>query len=356
MSPLAAAPRGRIGYADWIKLIATFMVILIHATSTLFLEEPINSTAFLVSWLLDCLSHAAVPLFVMVSGMFLLDESRTVTVRQMLLKNVLPMAGLFLLWSFLYALINKCVQPIVFENAAFDGAMVRDFLKAIIEGTYHMWYIPMLIGLYLITPLLRCFVRRDNLPAVRWFLVLALVFQLIMPTGMMVVRELTSYNPQPQYNSFYFCFACGYAGYYVAGWYLANCRPARRAPVWIGGAVSLLLLLGMTYWFSARRQQGYKYFMEYSSLFTGGYSVALFALLAWNVKKPAPRWVTALSRLSFGVYIVHVEVQALLKVLFPYDGRWAVYLLIQWGATAVISFVGCYILSKIPVLRRCIRT
>ena len=356
---LQAQKPARVAYADLVRVIAILMVVLIHSASPLFNTLPTDSNGFAVSVLLDGIAHAGVPLFVMVSGIFLLDEKREMSVRRAIGHYALPLVGLYFFWSILYAAANKVAVPLLFEHAAVNGEMLKSFGVAVPEGAYHMWYLPMMAGLYLITPLLRTFVRQDSRHLVRWFLLLVFVLRFTLPTGIRLVAEVTGLDFSAAYNRFELLAGWEYPAYYVAGWYIANTRPdarSRRA-VYAAGAVALVALLALTWWVSVHRGEAVKELMEQKSLFCCVYAVALFSLVAWEGQKLRPRpLLTRLSALSFGVYIVHVEIQQLYKQFIPYDsGNVLVYILVQWLAVTAVSFVAAWVLSKIPLLKRSVR-
>lgn len=349
----------RVAYADLIRIIAILMVVLIHTASPLFNTLPTDSRGFAVSALLDGIAHAGVPLFVMVSGIFLLDERRAMSVRRAIFHYALPLVGLYFFWSVLYAAANKVAIPLLFENAAVNGEMLTTFGVAVLEGAYHMWYLPMMAGLYLITPLLRTFVRQDSRHLVRWFLLVVFVLRFVLPTGIRLVAEWTGLDFSTAYNSFELLAGWEYPAYYVAGWAIANTRPERsvRCKVYVAGAISLAVLLTLTWWLSVCHSEPVKVWMEQKSLFCCLYAVALFALVVWEGQAMKPNALLArLSGLSFGVYIVHVEVQQLYKQFIPYDGGNAlVYILAQWLVVTAVSFVAAWVLSKIPLIKRSVR-
>lgn len=348
----------RVAYADLVRVIAILMVVLIHTASPIFNTVPVTNGEFAVSVLLDGIAHAGVPLFVMVSGVFLLDERREMSVRRAIGHYALPLVGLYFFWSILYAVANKVAIPLLFEDAAVTSEMLRAFGAAVLEGAYHMWYLPMMAGLYLITPLLRAFVRQDSRHLVRWFLVLVFTLRFTLPTGIRLVAEFTGADFSAAYNSFELLAGWEYPAYYVAGWYVANTRPdtRNRRKVYIAGAIALVALLTFTWWISVRRGEPVKELMEQKSLFCGVYAVALFSLVTWEGQSLRSRpLLTRLSALSFGVYIIHVEIQQLYKLFLPYNGSALVYILVQWVAVTAVSFVAARVLSKIPLLKRSVR-
>ena len=352
------AKNDRVAYADWIRLIAILMVVLIHTASPIFNTAAVTGGDFAVSALLDGIAHAGVPLFVMVSGVFLLDERRPMTVRRAITRYALPLVGLFFFWSVLYAAANKIAVPLLFENAAFSGAMARDFAIAVLEGAYHMWYLPMMAGLYLITPLLRTFVKKDTMRLAWYFLAVVFVVRFVLPTGIRLVTACFGYDFSAAYDGFNLLDGWEYPAYYVAGWAIANVRPAVRVRrlVYAVGILALALLVGLTGWLSALEGTPVKELMEQKSLFCCLYAVALFAAFAWEGQDlRACPLLTRLSALSFGVYIVHVEIQQLYKQFIPFTGGALGYILVQWLAVTVVSFLAAWVLSLIPLVKRSVR-
>lgn len=355
---LQAQKPARVAYADLIRLIAILMVVLIHTASPIFNTVPVTSGDFAISVLLDGIAHAGVPLFVMVSGVFLLDEKRAVSVRRAIGHYALPLVGLYFFWSVLYAAANKVAIPLLFENATISGDMARQFGVAVLEGAYHMWYLPMMAGLYLITPLLRTFVRSDSRHLVRWFLLIVFALRFVLPTGIRLVAELTGLDFSAAYNSFELLAGWEYPAYYVAGWTIANTRPEKsaRRKVYAAGVLALAMMLGFTGWVSASHGEAVKELMEQKSLFCCVYAVALFALITWEGQNLRPNnLLTRLSGLSFGVYIIHVEIQQLYKQFIPYNGGALGYILVQWAVVTAVSFAAAWVLSRIPLLKRSVR-
>ena len=70
---MARSDQGRLAYADLLRVFACLAVIVVHVSGG-WLESLPAGTAdwnLLNAW--DCLAHWCVPVFVMCSGMFLLD-------------------------------------------------------------------------------------------------------------------------------------------------------------------------------------------------------------------------------------------------------------------------------------------
>ncbi|MFR5602145.1 MAG: acyltransferase [Lachnospiraceae bacterium] len=168
------APSGkRIRYLDDLRLFAVLSVILVHVLSrsgvisgSMFTEGRFSSDILhvVVSCLLFCN-----PLFIMLSGALLLpvqEESALVFYRKRLTKVLIP--------AFLYG----ASYPILIRgfSATFQGALSAPMeqLRLFMADTPHFWLIYLILGLYLITPLLRILLKHLSAGG-SWMLLLTIL-------------------------------------------------------------------------------------------------------------------------------------------------------------------------------------
>lgn len=96
-----------------------------------------------------------------------------------------------------------------------------------------------------------------------------------------------------------------------------------------------------------------------TNLFILIYSVAVFIAVNsikisnYNIK--IKKIIEMLSKLSFGVYIVHPVIQTAFTKIFQYSGNPLLYILSYFVVAIVLSFTCCYVVSKIPIIKKVIR-
>ena len=151
----------RIYAFDMIRIYACLAVVMIHV-SAIYVKMDGQSTAFLVGNVFDSISRCGVPLFLMLSGSLMLNEHKKRTIKQMVSTSI-EMSGILLLWSTIYAIMYN----IVLKNTKIT---LIQFIKTILLGHYHMWYLYVMIGIYLITPILRLFVKKENKTTIAYLL------------------------------------------------------------------------------------------------------------------------------------------------------------------------------------------
>ena len=155
----------RVIYFDILRVVAIFAVVAVHISAQHWLDVDVSSRAWFAFNLYCTTGKWSVPIFVMISGALFLG--RDTTIRTILKKNVLRMAGVFVFWSGCYALIS-----LIFRRSP-----LFDVFSQFITGHYHLWFLYMIVGLYLLIPLLRPIVQNETL--MRYFLLLAHVHLLL---------------------------------------------------------------------------------------------------------------------------------------------------------------------------------
>lgn len=142
---------------DLLRVIACIMVITIHV-SAFYVTRYINTPnfKFTVGNFYDSFARTSVPIFVLLSGRFALSDSRNIETeyyyKKFFRKIVIPT----FFWSVLYFLFNYSLEIVYFFLYGEFKHSVFSPIKAWIIGApyYHMWYLYMSIGLYLLVPYL----------------------------------------------------------------------------------------------------------------------------------------------------------------------------------------------------------
>lgn len=232
-----------------------------------------------------------------------------------------------------------------------------------------MWFILMMIGLYLVTPLLRKIVEEKS--TIRLFLILALIFAMFLPDLVKVLESFPSLTTQKiiqfvnqtKYN-FNVFVPLGYAGYFVLGYVLNKFEISKKLEwaIYIMGVAGFVYTLLATYLRSNAAHFAYVGFYEYTSTNVAMMAAAVFVFFKkhYHVKKSDSLYsktVSRLSKYSFGVYLVHVAVLEYMTVRLHYSPMAYSPLIsspVFCIVTLIISYVISFILNQIPFLNDCI--
>lgn len=299
---LTPQPAARLEFADHLRLLAIFGVVLLHISARVLVKSPAFGALWGWSLFWDAASRWSVPVFVMLSGMFLLpprEERYSDFFKRRFGKVLIP----FLFWSGVYLSYR---QWVLHEKLGFGG-----FVLGLVQGPafYHLWFMYVILGLYLITPLLRRFLSALRPADLSYFLGLWALFSCLLPLS----KYLFGFKVGLQME-----LATGYSGYFVLGYALSQRlnNPAKRIPtaaLWALGLLGLALTLGGTCWLSWRKQGLLDQLLfSYFSPNVLMMAVAVFLLFAQTPassgSRPAllshPR-VRDLLATPFGVYLCH---------------------------------------------------
>lgn len=333
---------------DVIRIAAVFAVVMTHCTAPFVTNFQPDTAEFLWGNLLDSISRAGVPLFLMISGALFLDERREITLKGIICKNIKNIAVITVVWAVLYSAVYNVVIPLTKGNAVH----METFIAGILNGYGHMWYLYMIMGIYVITPFLKKFVSKENREMVLFYILLSFAVQFLLPT----VDEICAGNAVNWIDKFHLDFFGGYITYYLLGWYIVHVgipeKRLRTAAYFIGFGSFLFIVL------YAQITGDHETVYENIGAPVCLYSASLFLLLnniKFSFREKMAKWMTGLSKLSFGTYIVHVIVLDTFRKVLPYGGSCLLYTLLCFAVVTCGSFFGVYVMSKIPVMKKLVK-
>jgi len=229
----------RIVFLDWLRVAACFAVMLIHACEPFYFAADgsvliANGCDAFWLTLVDGACRAAVPLFVMASAYLLFPVKRATGdfFKRRFGRVVIP----FFVWLAVYR---------TFAAGWSDAAFNFPFASG------HLWFVPMLLGCYLVMPLLSPWAEKTTEREARGWLVLWF-FTTLLP----LVRVFRTPDACDAFApSWYFWGECpwnayglfhyvsGFMGYVLLGFYFRRfgrirswgAALARAIPLWLAG-------------------------------------------------------------------------------------------------------------------------
>lgn len=348
----------RIYSFDVIRIVAAVAVVLVHSIAFMVSESPYGGFEFTFANFLDSLGRTSVTLFLMLSGALLLNEKRQIST-QKCLKSALHLVLVCIFWSALYAFLLNILTPIVEGKEI----LLEEFFEATIKGHFHLWYIYMLAGLYLITPVLRLFVKRENVHMVVYFLLLGLFVQSLPIFLDVFLDRFTGLNQftTKLFGMLEFNYINDYLGCYLAGWVVTNIRiPKKHRLVLyaVGFAGFLVTFLGTQFFLSEDMRKSVFYDHDKISLTICGIAIFVFIHHLFKNKsfEKTGKLVVTLSNLTFGVYLIHCFGLIFIRYFTEDIPSGMLRLAIEFPFALVFSFGVTYIISKIPYLKRMVST
>lgn len=338
----------RTTYADVLRILACISVIFIHTSNiTVINMNLFNSERWWNSNIYFSITRWSVPVFIMISGMFLLkrDEEYITLFKNRILKLVI----LLFIWGYLYKLWDAILNKGKFS-----------FTKATIEiingNAYsHLWYIYMLIGIYLLIPIFRVYVKNADDKNIKYFLILWFVFNGVVS----ILNKFLNLN-----IGFKVPVVMNLSGYFIAGYYLnkVDVQAVKRYIFYILGAISLYITIYGSFYLNVDKKSLDQYFYDNQSFTTIIVSFAIFILFKHisfqDVNEKVKKIIVQISSYCFGIYLIHLMVLTTLLVVLSRKAKYLDILSRHIDTTIIafsvfiISLIIVYIMKKIPILKK----
>lgn len=329
--------RKRIIWIDYARVFAVVCVVMCHAAETYY--RPIllgqTQTGFIQWFLLNFLfmvGRLGVPLFLGITGVLMLGKEWEPF--SFCRKYVIPMIVTTEIWIF----INYIFQWKVQNEGFFPGRLLREMLFLKDPGLSHMWYMPMIIGMYLIIPFLSKMLM--GFPKNKSFLIpgmLAVFTFVLIPTVEVFRGEAfpgVGLKPQTDVK-----FLGGIYGLYlILGYMIGRRKLLKRVHTgWIfaAGIAGMGFNIAGQYFLYSHQYYASTKLTWYTSAGIFVCAVCVFELFRrneWDIPGKAVRWT---AKCSFGVYLLHKPMQILLVKYLPMD---KLPLVFQAGILFLVSF------------------
>jgi surface polysaccharide O-acyltransferase-like enzyme len=348
MESKTAAP-GKYAWADYLRIMATISVIILHISANILYENGADTNAkWWTANLYDGITRFCVPLFLMLTGALLLRKDQPVGafLKSKFMRIVLP----FIFWSLAYIAFDVRNRIAAGENLQAPDIAKWALLQLKNGSAYHLWYVYMLIGVYLFIPVIGKWARHSSSNGVFYFLV---VWFAVLMLNQPYVQAL---DIRPNVELSYFT---GYLGYVVLGYYLATRNFGNRMLVMVLSGVliiggTLVTIFG-TYYDTVSTAKLSEQFYGYLTPNVLAVTIGLFLFLKHAVPAAAktPRFIAFANRYSYGIYLAHI-------LVLNEMGRtgWHFY---EWNPVAGIplnaltcfsvSLLLVFALNKIPLVK-----
>lgn len=293
---------------DILRIIAAFSVVVLHVCARYISASPVDSFDFAAANLYDSISRFGVPIFVMISGALFLSKQREVDIKRLWLHNILRILVVYLIWGFLYYLFQSVY---LWNFNLWNAGLVRT-VKGIVYGSDHLWFLPMIAGLYALVPMLRVWVSKASRQNVEYVIILFFFFNILLTTAEILLDSslVTKIVGMAQIKEL-----SGYLGYFILGYYLTTFEvyTRLRLAIYFSVPVDVVLNFLISQKFSLDKGMYDPGVYDCFGLFTFAEIVALFMAIYYvnrkrKVSDKLSRFIKNVSNDTLGVYLLHVMI------------------------------------------------
>jgi surface polysaccharide O-acyltransferase-like enzyme len=332
----------KIAWANNLRAAATIGVIFIHSSSYLTGSfRPIPQSYWMISIVINTLVRWAVPVFVMLTGSFVLANYNNQP-RPFFIKAFKKIIIPFLIWSMVYLLYYN--WETLLSNSITNSQKWALILDKMVTGTaVHLWYIYMIAGMYLLIPIIANWTKDASEKQLRIFI----LFWFIL---------LIAYPWIDQYkNDFELGFFTGYVGYLISGYYFFKHISVPKWILWGSLILSCILISSATIYLGSQKNVDHEMFLAplTPGIFIMSASVyLLFKQSTVSLNSWLAHVVNWICDYSFGIYLVHLLVLSIIDdKIMSIDG---IHPLISIPIVSVLclifSFSFIYLLRRVPII------
>jgi surface polysaccharide O-acyltransferase-like enzyme len=314
---------------DLIRCIATFLVVMQHAAAPVSNRfEAYSATNWWWANLYDSISRPCVPIFLFLSGALLLGrhENYIDFFNRRMKRILIPTffwAAIYFYWG------HK------FHNFPIDGEkIIRGLLDT--RSIYtHLWYLDLIIGLYIATPILRKILPaldKQDFRYLFWFWIAFIVINPMISATMFYWKGF-----QVNLISPYICYFV--AGYYYERYGIGENERKIGWAALISGTFVTFVGMGIStvqsghfdwFWY------GYHSPSVFAQSF-GGYLLLYYYGRKCHFSEKTKHWLQYLGTLTFGIYLLHPIIIEVLSAAIVLNTPFSPQLFATWWSIPIFT-------------------
>ena len=351
-------PRERIVFLDYLRVFACFLVVLVHASENYYgaggESDMAGSTSMLLNeadrlWVsvYDGFSRMSVPLFFIVSAFLLAPMPENMTSGQFYRRRFTHILPPFFIFLILYSTLPMAWGQI-------DSATsIRDLSRILLNfptTAGHLWFMYPLISIYLFIPMISPWLAKASAKEERFFILLFLI-STCMPYMERFWGEVWG---ECFWNGYHLLwYFSGYLGYLVLAHYIrVHLTWSLSTRLWAGVVMLVAGAAATIYSFYVQAIPGellvtpvLEIGWAFCTINVVVLSTGAFLLFTCIRAESAPEIITRTSKLSYGIYLMHIFWLGFWVTVFKVDYPLPTVAAIP--AIAVTTFISCYFTARV---------
>lgn len=353
--PNPIMPKSHLEYVVVIRALAMVIIIAEHVIFPQINNyNTIHSMDWWIASSMYLIGKTGSPLFTMISGLLLLnpkkaDQPVSAFFQKRFIKVLVPFAA----WSGIYML---------YRLYWLGEQLPADYIKyLLIKGPVygHLWFLQMILGLYLVTPILRTYIKAASRKNLTYFLAVWYITTSLFPVFDRFVGVEIGIRV---------VITTGYVGFFILGAYLRDIKLEGKQLRWGMYAIGLIWVFSqfIVHYGTVANNGKYDHFYAFNT----SYNIIPLSILCFLVLKsmdwmavyeamPNFKWtIKKISVASLGIYCIH---QMIIDEFrngtfgFVLDETFSSFFISVPIVTAVVMVISAVIIlemQKVPILNK----
>ncbi len=303
VDPTPPTAKTRLVWLDLLRIFASMLIVMLNLSAPLLPKMAVSHPYWQSISAYAALARPATLLFTMLSSVLFLDIRKAMPLKRLFAKPVRRIVIIYAVWSLIYAVFTLLTT----------GGTLKDLIPLTLSSHYHLWFLPVLIGLYLMAPFLHAMLRHSPDVLVPYALALFLlgtIVHTLLSAGELLpfTGELAILAGKFPLGTFFL-----FLGYFLLGYALTYVFSLTHSQVGIAyllGGASALAAIALTALVSRRSGVSDQRFSDRLSLMAMLQAIALFlffrtAIPEERISQKGREFIITVSRLTLGVFLVH---------------------------------------------------
>lgn len=338
----------RLEWIDLLRVLAILSVVLCHSNEGVYAINveylsTVNPWSKAFALLAATVGRLGVPIFLMISGYLLLDrEYDAVKSKRFWKDNWLHLLICIQIWIVIYEIFL-----VTFKGQEFNiNFLIQELLFLRRVNMSHMWYMPMILGMYILFPFVANALRSMDNKNLKFPLIIYSIYAFGHPFLDAVNNAL---HYEPMNSTLSLGFSGGVYGIYFIMGYLVKKNYFKRMNGYFLFIISLAaIVMTVLFQFWAYNLK-FTYFLWYDNPFLFIFTICIFELFSRIKKVIAYNLIKFLAYYSFAVYLIHNIVRAIvLPPIKALDIAQPIKVVCVWAIAVFMSILCAWVINRIP--------
>jgi len=327
-----------------LKILACFNVIINHVS---IIKIGNTNNEILFHCIQFALSKVAVPIFIMITAALLINKKIDFKyITEKIFKIIIILISLsFLVYFGKYIFGTGSFNVFDFTQKFFTSSIISPY-----------WYLYMLVGLYLMIPILNKMLKKLNIKDLRYIVLLSL----IVPSAIVTIEKITNFYLDYSFTISFFTIIISY---YISGIYLTKEKLTKKNKniALLAFIIPILLLIIYMFLTGIINNEISYVLDDYKAITTSLPSLSLFYLIRYyfenkKLSSKIKKAINTISRLTFGVYLFHpifiFKIYKLEFIQLIYSINNVLGIIIFEIILFTVCLIMTYVLKKIPIIKK----